>query len=189
MSKYKELDLGTIEAIVNKLGGLEGVQKFLSSGLILKIPDLLKRLTEVSVSATEKFVARDHIKSANIGWMGSNFKKLFLDKIEEKVSAGELVISELKKDSLGAPIMSELGDKVETKLFHLIELIERQSNGQKETLLVNGYANVAYIKDDEGIFWAVCASWSDYYRYWDVEAFSVEDPDRWDAGGQVLSCK
>jgi len=34
--KYGELNLGQIEAIVNRLGGMEGVQRFLSGELILK---------------------------------------------------------------------------------------------------------------------------------------------------------
>jgi len=37
--KYGELNLGQVEAIVNKLGGMEGVQRFLSGELVLKAPD------------------------------------------------------------------------------------------------------------------------------------------------------
>ncbi|MFZ2832027.1 MAG: hypothetical protein WAZ40_02645 [Minisyncoccia bacterium] len=34
--KYPRLDLGQIEAIVNKLGGMEGVQRFLSGEMVIK---------------------------------------------------------------------------------------------------------------------------------------------------------
>ena len=37
--KYGELNLGQVEAIVNKLGGMEGVQLFLSGELVLKEPE------------------------------------------------------------------------------------------------------------------------------------------------------
>jgi hypothetical protein len=36
--KYTSLDLGTIEAVVNKLGGMEGVRRFLCGELSLNIP-------------------------------------------------------------------------------------------------------------------------------------------------------
>ena len=35
--KYGELNLGQIEAIANKLGGMEGVQRFLSGELVVKV--------------------------------------------------------------------------------------------------------------------------------------------------------
>lgn len=34
--KYPRMDLGTMEAIVNKLGGMDGVRRFLSGELIVK---------------------------------------------------------------------------------------------------------------------------------------------------------
>lgn len=37
--KYGELNLGQIEAIVNKLGGMEGVQRFLSGELVVKMAE------------------------------------------------------------------------------------------------------------------------------------------------------
>src|SRR3989338_9430789 len=39
------------------------------------------------------------------------------------------------------------------------------------------------------IFWlcAVNASWNSNYGYWNVGAHSVENPNRWNAGAQILS--
>lgn len=37
--KYGELNLGQVEAIVNKLGGMDGVRRFLSGELVVKEPD------------------------------------------------------------------------------------------------------------------------------------------------------
>src|SRR3990167_289871 len=37
------------------------------------------------------------------------------------------------------------------------------------------------------ILWAVNANWNSDNRYWNVNANSVENPNRWNAGNQVLS--
>jgi hypothetical protein len=37
--KYAKLDLGTIEAVINKLGGMEGVERFLRDELVVKMPE------------------------------------------------------------------------------------------------------------------------------------------------------
>ena len=37
--KYNELTFGQMEAIVNKLGGMEGVQRFLSGEIVVKAPE------------------------------------------------------------------------------------------------------------------------------------------------------
>ncbi|MCX6760056.1 MAG: hypothetical protein NTW46_01795, partial [Candidatus Nealsonbacteria bacterium] len=144
--KYGELNLGQVEAIVNKLGGMEGVQRFLRGELTLKEPDLLKQVETVAVKGAERFVAKDHLKEANVGWTSDNFQKLFLDKVEESVKDAAIAVHRLERDSLDAPILAELGNRAETKLAYLFELLEKQSKGEKGTLLTNGYANIAYIK-------------------------------------------
>jgi len=37
--KYANMDWGTMEAVINKLGGMEGVERFLSGRLIVKSPE------------------------------------------------------------------------------------------------------------------------------------------------------
>lgn len=49
--KYPSLDLGTIEAMVNKLGGMEGVQSFLRGDLVIQPPiDVLRIMEEIAIS-------------------------------------------------------------------------------------------------------------------------------------------
>ena len=139
-------------------------------------------------SAAKKFVLADHVKPANIGWMGENFKRLFLRKVEEDVPKATLTVSKLTNASLDAPILTELGDRAESKLAWLFELIEKQSKGEDGILLTNGYANIFYVLDADGNLWAVYAYWYSDCRDWSVEAYSVERPDRWNAGNQVFSC-
>lgn len=185
--KYNDLTLGTIEAIVNKLGGMEGVGRFLRGGLVVKAAELLREVARAAVGGAARFVARDHLTAANIGWMSDDFKRYFLNVVEEKVEGVTLTVHRLKKASLGAPILSELGDCAEISLAHFFELMKRQSKGEAGPLLVNGWANIAYIRGNDGNLWAVDAYWNDTDRDWDVYVYSVEDPHEWGDGRQVLS--
>jgi hypothetical protein len=166
----------------NVPGILDGTLKF-----VVKQPDLLKRITTITFPAVQRFVAKDCLKSANVGWTGDNFDKLFLDKVEENVPEAKLAVSRLERASLDAPILTELGDKAETSLAYMFDLLKKQTKGEDGTLLTNGYANIAYICDKNGKLWSVRARWCSDYGCWDVEAYSVVSPYRWRAGRQVLS--
>ncbi len=188
--KYGELKLEQVEAIVNKLGGMDGVQRFLSGELVVKTSELLRQVVIVSVDGVKKFVAADHFKvgtvgSVRIAWLGNNFKQVMLDKVEESVSAATLVVHTLIKASLDAPIMVELSNRAETTLTRLWELLCKQPNGESGVLLTNGYANIFYVRGTDGNFWAVLAYW--HSGGWLVYACSVGYPRRWDAGSQVFS--
>ena len=60
-----------------------------------------------------------------------------------------------------------------------------QGNGEDGILLTNGYANIFYIRDIKGVFWAVGCYWGG--DGWDVSADSVGAPDVWDGGNRVFS--
>lgn len=188
--KYGELNLGQIEAIVNKLGGMGGVSRFLSGELTIKASDLLRQVATVNVADVNKFVASDNFRTNNpvvkIAWLGDNFKRIFLGKTEEGVEATTLTIHKLEKTSRDPGIMAELGEwRTETSLAHLYELLKKQPNGESGVLLTNGYANIFYIRGTDGNFWAVLAHWP--RDGWYVLANSVENPDVWYAGRQVVS--
>ena len=64
--------------------------------------------------------------------------------------------------------------------------MEKQGNkGEDGILLNNGYANIFYIKDQNGVLRPVGVYWCD--DGWLVSAYSVGRPSRWDAGGRVFS--
>lgn len=44
--KYGKLDLGQIEAIVNKLGGMDGVKRFLSGELVIQVKESAKKAAD-----------------------------------------------------------------------------------------------------------------------------------------------
>ena len=154
---------------------------------VVKMANLLKRVTTMSVSGPKKFVVSEHLKEANVGWMGDNFNRVFLNFVEENVPDATLAVSRLERNSPDASILTELGDKAKTKLAHLFQLMEKQSKGEEGVLFVNGYVNIVYVEDDNGTVWAVGAYWNPDHGYWLVSALSVEVPYVWDAGDQVLS--
>jgi len=170
------------EELKNHLqAGIEG--RFVPAG----INDLLEKIATVSVPGVDKFVAKEHIKSANIGWMGDKFKKLFLNKVEEGVKDIVARVDRLKRASCDGPIRAQLGDRGEVSLAHFFWLIEQQPKGENGKLLTNGYANIAYIRGIDNNLWAVSAFWHSDGGDWDVDAHSVGRPDWWRGGHQVLS--
>lgn len=152
---------------------------------------LLKLVTTVSVDAVSRFVAADAFGAQNPDglkfFLSDNFKRHFLGKVEEGVVGATLAVHAVGRDSLDAPIMTELGEKKAFLLAYLYQLVRAQAQGQCGPLLTNGYANIAYVVGGDGVVWAVRANWSSDFREWFVCAGSVADPNRWNAGDRVLS--
>jgi len=187
---------GPLKDFAEKLGGEEGLRwleafkRFLRKEEPWELqPALLKRITTVAVPVpgVQYFVAKDHLKAANVGWTGDNFKRLFLNNVEENVHEAKLTVSRLERASLDASILTELGDKAEVKLSCLFDLLKKQSKGEDGVLLANGYANIFYIRDADGNLWAVYADWDSGDHCWGVEAYSVESPFGWRDGDHVFS--
>ena len=158
-----------------------------------EVPPILKLVASaVKVSGSKRFVVdKALLKEANVGWTGSNFNERFLDKVEENVDDATLAIYELRQSAMDVSIRKELGqEREETMLAHFFDLLKKQSKGQEGQdchLLVNGYVNVAYIRDKNDVLCAVSAGWYSNYGGWNVGAHSVESPNRWNAGAQILS--
>lgn len=160
------------------------------------IAQVLEFVQTVEVQGCDGFTAKEKFREGKttdgvkIAWLGSNFKGNFLDgkgKVEESVSPATLRVHKLKTASLDAPMLAELGDTAETTLSQFWELLKKQGTGQKGPFLVNGYANIAYIRDMNGTLWAVDAGWGSGRGGWCVEAFSVSGPDGWRADCLVVS--
>ncbi|MGI0134738.1 MAG: hypothetical protein ACREBW_07270, partial [Candidatus Micrarchaeaceae archaeon] len=139
--------------------------------------------------AKDKFRERKSVDGVQITWIGSNFQNNFGRKVEENVAAAELKIHKLLEASRDMPIIHELGGEevAETTLAHMWEMLKRQGRGESGTLLVNGYANILYIRDVNSVLWAVDCGWHSVNRGWGVGAGSVGFPGRWGGGGRVVS--
>lgn len=184
MIKNSELTLGQIEAVVNKLGGMDGVRRLLAGTVEIVIKSILELVKpDIKVSARDRFVVADNFKKGNAGiyYLGDNFKKWFGDKVETNVPTATLSSRILTQSSVDDPIKAELGENHETLLSWLFEKIEAQADGREGELLVNGYANIFYIDGR-----VVRVFWDAGYG-WYVFARGVTDPDSWYAGFRVFS--
>ena len=161
-------------------------------------PSILELVSTVVVSATtSKFVAKDRFvintlddAPVKISDLGNNFITWFLGgdgKTEDPVSEQTLRYHRLRKASVDAPIITELGgeEKSETTLMEMFSLMEKQKNGEDGVLLNNVYANIFYIRDQNGVLRAVRVRW--YGVGWRVGADSVGRPHWWADGYQVFS--
>lgn len=200
--KYGNLTLGQIEAGINKIGGEDAFMRLLAGELNIVPAEpkkLLEFVTTTSVAAVESFKASDNFKvdtkktAVRIAWIGDNFKEYFLDKIEGASEAADIKVHKLLRTARDLPkndepgIIPELADQHEITLGQLFSLLQKQGKGETGSLLVNEYANIAYIRDINGILWAVSARWNSRSVGWLVEADSVEYPDGWRGGRQVFS--
>ena len=153
----------------------------------IKVAELLCKLTAIKVSGVMRFCVQDHIQEANVGWTHDNFEGFFFKKVEENVDNATIAVHRLERMSLNTPIIAELGNRAEIQLAHFFELLKAQSKGERGVLLVNGSANIAYIRGADKKVWAVDAYWLSDYGCWRVGAIPVGHPSWWLGGYQVLS--
>jgi len=161
-------------------------------GVAQAVKKLLAFVTSSNVPALPAFVASDHFKvdmegAVRIWSLGDNFKAKFLKKTEDATAAADLKIHKLLEQSCDPAIMTELGDACDTALSQFFYLLSKQGKGENGLLLTNGWANVGYIQNMNGVFWAVRTYWGADRGGWDVEAYSTLSPARWLDGTQFLS--
>lgn len=164
-------------------------------GLKLLNPPLLERIGTVTIGATERFLAREKFvvdtsrkAKVKIAWLGGNFKNQFLEKAEAPTPEMTLCYARLVHAALDSEIRKEIGTGCEEATLAAIwTLMERQPNGKTGVLLTNGYANIFYVRDTNGTFWAVHVHWFALGGGWRVSARSVSRPHGWGGGGRVFS--
>ena len=197
--KYGNLTLGQIEAGINKIGGEEAFMRLLRDELVLSeavMKKLLERLSATIASPSVKdFTAKEHFvvdtskkAKVKISYLGDNLKKHFLPKVEKsEVAAEELAVNKLLEYAYDPAIITALGGeaKVEISLGQFFAAFAKQPNGEKGALLTNGYANVGYVRDINGVLWAIRGRWDD--DGWHFGALSLDNPSRWNDGLQFLS--
>lgn len=167
------------------------VQSSARSGLLLDLVGV------VEISTTSLFVAKDRFvintKSnapVKISYLDDSFMAWFLDgdgKIEGPINKWTLCYHKLLRPSVNSPIITKLGGKmrVETTLSGMYFLMETQKNGEHGILLVNGNANIFYIRDQDNVLCVVYVCWID--GGWSVYACSIEGLIGWHIGRQVFS--
>lgn len=143
-------------------------------------------------SAKRCFVTRDTPEGVKLGWISFSFQQVFLNGVghnEIDIPASELRVHRLRKRSKDETIIDALGGEevAETYLAHMWEMMKIQGQGQQGDLLVNGYANMFYIRATNGKLWTVRCRWIARYGNWCVGARPIALPCWWSIGSQVFS--
>lgn len=154
------------------------------------VKDLFSLVADVPIGGCERFAARDHIQSANIGFMGQDFQRFFLPKVEEPVADAAIAVYQLERHSYDAAIMAKLGNRAETKLAHFFNLLKMQSQGQKGALIAlnDSYVSIAYIRGIDGNLWTIQAHW--VYSpppYWAVLAYPIDRTEEHRCHSRIIS--
>lgn len=154
--------------------------------VVERVAELLTFLSLVTVPTTQKFVAKDSFDLKKF-YLSNNFKSWFLGKTEEPQAETELRCHKLARYARDLEIIPELGgeEKVETTLSQIATLIASQANGEEGTLLVNGFANIFYVRDQNGVLRTVNAHWDGFG--WYLNAGPLGRPHEWHDGDRVFS--
>lgn len=183
---------GALIDLCGKLSSPDGgewftaLKKFLRKEEAWSSP-LLRRVTTVYVRGAEKFVARDFLAGANVGFMGPRFEESFLNKVEENVADVSVAVHLLEVPATDVLVMAQLKGRAALKLTHLFRLLKKQSKGEQGILLTNGHAIVVHVASDDGDVLALNVYWRLADRDWSILALPVTAPDEWPAGSQILS--
>lgn len=149
-------------------------------------PDLLLEVVGTTeIPAQGRFVVQERFgvnTAVKIFFLGYNFRKWFLGKTEGPATKTVLRFAKLVKPSVDGPIIEELRNKAETTLAQVYMLMVR---GEKGVLLINGMANIFYVRDVNGSLRAVSVGWGS--GGWYVRTDSVEGPHGWFDGPRVFS--
>lgn len=174
------------DANFNKLIDRNAVRELL--GLRSLNLSLSKSISAVTIPAsTEPFVVSEHFVlggASRIVFVNYQLKMWFLGKTEEPIEEMELRCAKPIRPSPDGPILSEIADRAKVMLFHVYALMLRQPNGEEGILSTNGWANVFYIPDNNGVPRAVGVSWGN--NGWLVLAYSVEEPGVWHGDCRVF---
>lgn len=197
-----------IKYAVVRNGGNNADIKVLSSGdMFAKILPILRGYGKVVVEliqwlgevafpgatnfvASEKFV-KDTSETAvvKISGFGSNFTTWFLGKTEANVAPSTIGYGKLLQWAKAAVILAFLGGDApaETSLAEIYYLMSLQPKGEAGTLLTNGWANIFFVRDVNGLLRLVGVGWHD--GGWCLIADEASYAGEWFGGGQVFSRK
>ena len=212
--KYPDATRDRIEAVWNKLGGEEGVDKFLRGEVTLTVasqpkPEPKPILNFVAWRTLPARVAKFHSKESyvvNVGaglpmpamgvvkisYVDPEYLQLCGDVIYDAAPATTLCSHVLTRPSAFAPALRELnGRGIPTRITpaEQFSLMEQQPDGPRSSaglLLANGYANLIEVVFPNGETRLVCLDWC--VDGWGVGVDSVSRSFRWHVGNRLLSC-
>ena len=148
--------------------------------------------TIIVPATTEKFVARDKFMTKNsqvkICWLGENFMRYFLDKVEEPISETALCYQELHGSRIDRQTITnepDFEEKKETTLAELFSLMEKQKKGENGDLFTDGSANVFYVRDINNALRGIDVYWE--HGGWNVRSLSITGKSKWSVDRRIFS--
>ncbi len=116
----------------------------------------------------------------------SEFKTRFFDKTENPAPEVTYRKYKLLRISPDGPILASLGGEtiVAGTVSGAFALLKRQGTGGAGFLQTNGYANIFYVKDINGVLCAVRIGWAE--DGWVIDAISVQDPLAWNGKHEIF---
>lgn len=188
MAKYSDLTLGQIEAIINKMGGLESAQAYLRGEY---------QLNPVAQAAGDTFDSAQYfvIRPGLYVWpeFTSRILPAYVGVLQIRGVKGFDSV-DLPRNMYDSEIIAEyLGGEEEARKHaftpdQLADLIDEQKGGTSGVLLNNGYANILHMIGVGGVLFPVDVGWDSDYSHWGVRAYRFSDV-RWRAGSRVLRNK
>jgi hypothetical protein len=171
----------------------------------------MQPLTTVSVPAVDRFVAADHFRVGNddpsepgfnserpmISLLDEDFERVFVGKVETKVPATTLNVHRVAMIGKGDIFLAELGERAETNLAHVWELLTRQPSSSYKGALYSErqslplIRNVFFVRGTDGNLWAIEMYWSEVYLPqkdhlgWVISAEPTKQP--WDNDSRIFS--
>lgn len=132
-------------------------------GVVEQIADLIiagKRAASQKFCADRTFFGKTDVK---VAYRGDQFTAWFKEKVETNPRTGELTAFNLPRVMTDAELIAHLGGeaRAEVSLAEVWQLVERQKNGEEGVLLTNGWANLFYVEDANGVLRVVDVYWLD----------------------------
>lgn len=100
-NKYSTLDLGTIEAVFNKLGGIEGAQRFLRGEVGVVTNHVIN--LDAKPFVPNGWTVEEHIKGGQLAW---DKAKVALHLEPEQQNSKVIVGNELRKRLENEPVLN-----------------------------------------------------------------------------------
>jgi hypothetical protein len=144
------------------------------------------RLTEIASHTVPATTAVFECTANFVRHVWDNFKSWFVGKREQPRLETTIKQYKLEQDSTALEMIEAIGGemKAETTLTEIKHFTDKQANGEDGSLLTNGWANIFFVRDKNGVLCIVRVIWRG--DGWRVNAYPLDNPYRWSAGRQVF---
>jgi hypothetical protein len=166
-----------IQAVWNKLGGEQGVDRLLNGEL-----QLIPIAKAVNSALAEFFTTKKGELYVQKAYVNESFTKRVLPYHDDKATADisscdfiepprSMSDSNIIKEYFGG---KEVAKKNAFTLNQVKAFIQAQPNGESGNLLNDGYANIFYCIGEGDKMFAVVVDWSSVHEWWQVSVWKLD---------------